>query len=89
MSRSKFKGPYPFLNPTQYNQLKNNDKKKSRQPFQINRRNTILPDYISKKFQVHNGKKWIKLTIKEDMLGLKIGSFVFSRSVYKYKKKKK
>ena len=89
MSRSKFKGPYPFINLIQQGQLLNNDKKKLKRASQINRRSTVLPDYISKKFFIHNGRKWVKLAVKEDMLGLKMGSFVFSRSVYKYKKKKK
>ena len=36
---------------------------------------TILPNFVGLKFQVHNGKKYIDITITEDMVGHKLGEF--------------
>ena len=41
---------------------------------------TILPNFVGLKFQVHNGKNYIDVTITEDMVGRKLGEF----AVYVY-----
>jgi len=53
------------------------------------RRSVILPSFINKTFDVHNGKRFIPITITYDMVGLKFGEFAPTRSTYIYKKSKK
>lgn len=36
---------------------------------------TILPNFVGLKFQVHNGKAYIDVTITEAMVGHKLGEF--------------
>lgn len=83
MSRSSFKGP--FINP----QLENKKLKIKSSPIikTFAKNLTILPEYINKTFSVYNGKKWVLRTITKNMVGYKIGSFIFTRKVFKYKKK--
>lgn len=44
------------------------------------RRSTIIPDFIGKKFEVHNGKKFIPVYIVDDMVGHKLGEFAPTRT---------
>ena len=39
------------------------------------RRSTILPEFISHTFAVHNGKKFIPVYVTENMVGHKLGEF--------------
>jgi small subunit ribosomal protein S19 len=50
-----------------------------------------LPSYAGLTLSVYNGKSFIKLNIKENMVGFKFGDFIFSKKtpVYFNKKKKK
>ncbi|MCJ1309898.1 mitochondrial ribosomal small subunit component [Agyrium rufum] len=36
---------------------------------------TILPNFVGLKFQIHNGKNYVDVTITEDMVGHKLGEF--------------
>lgn len=36
---------------------------------------TILPNFVGLKFQIHNGKNYVDVTISEDMVGHKLGEF--------------
>ena len=55
-----------------------------------NKRNsTILPTFVGKTVQVHNGKDYTKIIIVKEMIGHKLGEFVKTRKTFKYKKKKK
>ena len=36
---------------------------------------TILPNFVGLKFQIHNGKSYLDITITEDMVGRKLGEF--------------
>lgn len=51
----------------------------------------ILPGYEDKIFSIYNGKIFIQLKITKDMIGHKLGEFIFSkkRPIFKSKKKKK
>jgi len=77
MSRSLFKGPVigELFN------LKNEKKIKI-----LNKSFIILPEYLNKTVFIYNGKKQIKLTIQENMIGYKFGEFIHTRVRYKYKK---
>ena len=55
------------------------------------RRSTILPEFVGLNFQVHNGMKFIPITVVEDMIGHRFGEFVSTRklTVHKERKEKK
>lgn len=36
---------------------------------------TILPNFVGLKFEIHNGKDYVPITITEDMVGHKLGEF--------------
>lgn len=36
---------------------------------------TILPNFVGLKFQIHNGKNYVDITITEEMVGHKLGEF--------------
>ena len=44
------------------------------------RRSTILPDFVSHTFAVHNGKKFIPIYVTESMVGHKLGEFSPTRT---------
>ncbi len=44
------------------------------------RRSTIIPDFIGVTFSVYNGKKFIPVQIKEDMVNHKLGEFSPTRN---------
>ncbi|GMM41773.1 hypothetical protein FOG51_03200 [Hanseniaspora uvarum] len=45
---------------------------------------TILPQFVGLDFEIHNGKDFIKIRIKEDMVGHKLGEFSPTRKPFKY-----
>ncbi|KAI8941384.1 hypothetical protein NX059_002607 [Plenodomus lindquistii] len=49
---------------------------------------TILPTFVGFKFQIHNGKNYMDLTITEDMVGHKLGEFAPTRKQFTYKQTK-
>jgi len=74
MSRSVWKGPF-----VESSLLKKVEKQKndtSRKPIKTwSRKSTIIPDFVGSSFMIHNGKKFITITISEDMVGHKLGEF--------------
>ena len=46
------------------------------------RKSTIIPDFIGLSFLIYNGKKFIPLTISEDMVGHKFGEFAPTRQFF-------
>ena len=46
------------------------------------RRSTILPQFIGLNFQVHNGNKFVPVTVTEEMVGHKFGEFAPTRTYY-------
>lgn len=75
--RAKWKGPYVNLK-----------QKKNSYVLEASRDSLIVPKFVNKTFEVHNGKNCVLLNITEDMIGHKFGEFVFTRKKHKYKKKK-
>jgi len=46
------------------------------QPIRLwSRRSTILKEFVGLKFEVHNGKSFIPLEVKQEMVGHKFGEF--------------
>jgi small subunit ribosomal protein S19 len=82
MSRSVTKGP--FLNLCFYK------KRTFNQIIKVySRGSLIIPEFIGKNFEIHNGKSFFKLSITENMVGHKFGEFSRSRKQTIHKSKKK
>jgi len=74
MSRSVWKGP--FVDPSLIKQVEKQKEVSSRKPIKTwSRKSTIIPDFVGMGFLIHNGKKFISITISEDMVGHKLGEF--------------
>jgi small subunit ribosomal protein S19 len=41
---------------------------------------TITPDFVSHTFMVHNGNRFLKVFVTEDMVGHKLGEFAPTRT---------
>ena len=55
----------------------------SKRPIKTwSRRSTIFPEMVGTTLAVHNGKKFIPITISEDMVGHKLGEFSPTRTFY-------
>ncbi len=53
----------------------------SRQPIKTwSRRSTIVPNFVGYTFAVHDGKKHVPVFVTENMVGLKLGEFVTTRT---------
>jgi small subunit ribosomal protein S19 len=46
------------------------------------RRSTILPFFVGITFNVHNGKKFIPVSVVSEMVGKKLGEFAPTRTYY-------
>jgi small subunit ribosomal protein S19 len=78
MSRSLKKGPYvdEKLMLKVMKQKDTNDK----DPIKTwARRCTIVPEFVSHTFMIHNGRQFQKLYVIEDMVGHKLGEFAPTR----------
>ena len=52
------------------------------------KRNTIiLPEFLDKIIYVYNGNTYKKIKITEDMIGTKLGQYIFTRKICKHKVK--
>ena len=49
----------------------------------------ILPAFLNKTFEVHNGITYTSVKINENMIGYKFGEFAITRKKHIFKKKKK
>jgi len=79
MSRSLKKGL--FVEPSLMKKvvtMNENPKKRSIKTW--SRRSAIFPEFVGLTFDVHNGKKFIKVFVTEDMVGHKLGEFSPTRS---------
>ena len=84
MSRSIWKGPY-------VDSLIIQKLKKTKPIYSKTRNSTIVSSFLDRIFYVYNGKIFLKILITIDKLGLKLGSFCYTkkRCVYRNKKKTK
>ena len=53
------------------------------------RRSTILPQFVGLTFGVHNGKKFIPVSVTSNMIGHKFGEFSPTRTYYGHAADKK
>jgi len=81
MSRSVWKGP--FVDPNLLKKIEKQKDSQNNKPIKTwSRKCTIIPDFIGSSFLVHNGKKFIPITISEDMVGHKLGEFSPTRQFF-------
>ena len=74
MARSAWKGP--FVEPSLLKKVEKLKNDNSRKPIKTwSRKSTIIPEFVGSSFMIHNGKKFISITISEDMVGHKLGEF--------------
>ena len=61
--------------------MKKNKDQTNRKPIKTwSRKSTIIPEFVGFSFLIYNGKKFIPLTISEDMVGHKLGEFAPTRT---------
>ncbi len=78
MSRSVWKGPFVDLH-----LLKKAETAQGGRTAPIktwSRRSTILPQFVGLVFSVYNGRKFIPVSVNEDMVGMKLGEFAPTRT---------
>ena len=81
MSRSVWKGP--FVDGYLLKKAGAAGESKKREVIKTwSRRSTILPNFVGLTFQVHNGNKFIPVTVSEEMVGHKFGEFAPTRTYY-------
>ena len=74
MSRSVWKGP--FVDPSLIKKVEKHKKTTNTKPIKTwSRKSTIIPEFVGISFLIHNGKKFILITISEDMVGHRLGEF--------------
>jgi len=88
MARSVWKGPF-----VDGHLLKKADKVRESGRNEViktwSRRSTILPQFVGLTFAVHNGNKFIPVSVSEEMVGHKFGEFSPTRTYYGHAADKK
>ncbi|MFN7400369.1 MAG: 30S ribosomal protein S19 [Sandaracinobacter sp.] len=75
MARSVWKGPFVELS------LLKKVESGSKGPIKTwSRRSTILPQFVGHTFNVYNGKKFVPVSVSEEMVGMKLGEFAPTRT---------
>ena len=81
MARSVWKGPFVEESLIKKVEKQKTDHKKM--PIKTwSRKSTIIPEFIGVSFLIYNGKKFIPVTISEDMVGHKLGEFSPTRTFF-------
>jgi len=79
MSRSSKKGP--FVSEKLFGKVMKMNEKRAKAPIKTwARACTIIPEFVGHTFEVHNGNKFLKVFVQEDMVGHKLGEFAPTRS---------
>jgi small subunit ribosomal protein S19 len=78
MARSVWKGPFVDLHLLKKAEVAQDEN--STKPIKTwSRRSTILPQFVGLVFNVHNGHKFVPVSVNEDMVGHKLGEFAPTR----------
>ena len=81
MARSVWKGP--FVEESLIKKVDRQRNQTNRKPIKTwSRKSTIRPDFVGTSFLIYNGKKFIPITISEDMVGHKFGEFAPTRQFF-------
>jgi small subunit ribosomal protein S19 len=88
MGRSLKKGP--FIDIKVLKKVMKQKESGDRRPIRTwSRRSTIIPDFVNHTFEVHDGRKHVKLFVQEEMVGHKLGEFAPTRTFRGHAGKKK
>ena len=78
MARAVWKGP--FVEESLIKKVEKQQNQTNRKPIKTwSRKSTIIPEFVGFSFLIYNGRKFIPLTISEDMVGHKLGEFAPTR----------
>ena len=81
MARSVWKGP--FVEESLIRKVDIQKKDSNKKPIKTwSRKSTIIPDFVGFSFLIYNGKKFIPITVSEDMVGHKFGEFAPTRQFF-------
>ena len=81
MSRSILKGP--FVDPSLIKKVEKLKNQTNKPPIKTwSRKSTIIPEFVGLSFLIYNGKKFIPITVSEDMVGHKLGEFAPTRQFF-------
>jgi small subunit ribosomal protein S19 len=79
MSRSSKKGP--FVAEKLYRKVAKLNENRAKASIKTwSRACTIIPEFVGHTFEVHNGNKFLKVFVQEDMVGHKLGEFAPTRT---------
>lgn len=79
MSRSTKKGPY--IDSTLLEKVRKMSASGKNEPIKTwARASQIPPEFVSRRFMVHNGKNFIEVFVTEDMVGHRLGEFAPTRT---------
>ena len=79
MARSVWKGP--FVDESLIKKIEKIKNQPVKKPIKTwSRKSTIIPDFVGFSFLIYNGKKFIPITVSEDMVGHKFGEFSPTRT---------
>ena len=80
MARSVWKGPFVDLSLLKKAEVAQESNGRSGPIKTWSRRSTILPQFVGLTFNVYNGRKFVPVSVNEDMVGMKLGEFAPTRS---------
>ena len=81
MARAVWKGP--FVEESLIEKVEKQKNVTNKKPIKTwSRKSTIIPDFVGTSFLIYNGKKFIPITISEDMVGHKLGEFAPTRQFH-------
>ena len=81
MARAVWKGP--FVEESLIKKVEKQKNETNKKPIKTwSRKSTIIPDFVGISFLIYNGKKFIPITISEDMVGHKLGEFAPTRTFF-------
>ena len=81
MARAIWKGP--FVEESLIKKVEKQQNQVNRKPIKTwSRKSTIIPEFVGFSFLIYNGRKFIPLTVSEDMVGHKLGEFAPTRQFF-------
>ena len=81
MARAVWKGP--FVEESLIKKVEKIKNDSNRKPIKTwSRKSTIIPDFVGISFLIYNGRKFIPITVSEDMVGHKFGEFSPTRTFF-------
>jgi small subunit ribosomal protein S19 len=80
MARSVWKGPFVDLHLLKKAEVAQDQGSRVAPIKTWSRRSTILPQFVGLTFNVYNGRKFIPVSVNEDMVGHKLGEFSPTRT---------